>query len=637
MHFIITSGATFEQWDDVRGITNRSQGKTGAKIAEEALFKGHTVDYISNKTTKKPFEIKANPNNLDEVLKLAKFKDFYSNYTFNNASTFSDYLNQCLKVPENKKMPVFISSAAVSDFSPKKINGKIKSNKEDLFMELEKLPKVIKEVKNKYPLMPIVGFKLLSEEDSTLNDLIEVAYKSLLDSRMALVVANLVDKNFRPTTTIIITPEKNIIPVERKDLPNKLVSLIESRLDKDYFKTLIKDSFPNNLNIEPLKDLVNECSLYSLFSSYGDGRKGAEFGSLAMRTELGIVTTGRGTTKKKVEPDNLTLINSIVDNNINISSNKIKATLNAPTLYYILENRKEINYVVHAHIYLPNGVFIEEHSSPGTKHDYDVIHKAVVFGENVINQVGHGCLILLENKSDLLNVLLENGLYNSPYSKYYDIVYHRFEKGILERTIESFNFDKKISVLDLACGTGKSSLELMKLGFVNLDIADGSKDMLSVAESRTKKKGIVTQFEDLSNINKKYDLITIRQAFSYCQKEKINDFIKGIKTCLNTGGYLLFNSFSTLEKDVFSRYDEFNLENSLIKTLETNIITDDNIIHSQRTEYLNTEDGTYLPLYDINIFNQLDFIDLEKRFLENGFEVDIIKKNKSVCFVARKK
>ncbi|MCT4574907.1 MAG: hypothetical protein N4A43_01485, partial [Alphaproteobacteria bacterium] len=318
MRFIITSGSTFTPWDGVRGITNLSKGTTGAKIAEEALLNGHRVDYIANEYAKQPFELRINPSNLGDIKSIKKARSAYRNYTYHKAKTFDDYLKTCLDIPgmDTNEKTVFISSAAVSDYSPKKEKGKVSSNEENISLELGRLPKVIKEVKSKYLLMPVVGFKLLSTETSTLSELIEVAYKSLLDSRLALVVANLVDENFKPTCTVIITPEKNIIPIaKREDLAPKLVELIEQRLDCDFYKTEIAESLPSDIDTKPFLNLIKECSNYALFSSYGDGRKGAEFGSVAMRTSEGILTTGRGTTKSNANEQNIALIRSIDDSN----------------------------------------------------------------------------------------------------------------------------------------------------------------------------------------------------------------------------------------------------------------------------------------------------------------------------------
>lgn len=637
MRFIITSGATFTPWDNVRGITNLSKGTTGQKIAEEALFNGHKVEFISNPESKKPFEVKINPNNINDIDKISLLKDIYSNCTIHNTKTFDEYFNKCLHF-KNDERTVFISTAAVSDYAPIRKNGKISSNEENISLDLIKLPKVIKEVKNKNPLMPIVGFKLLSEEQHSEIELIDIAYKSLLDCRMSLIVANLVNKDFKPTKTIIITPEKNIYYIKSRDeLPKILIKLIEERIDCEYYNTKIVDGFPNDLNTENFQTLIKDCSNYSLFNYYGEGRVGAEFGSIGMRTKYGILTTGRGSRKKNSNTNDFSIIKNIKNKDIELFSNGIKATLNAPTLYKIFLDRKDVNFIVHSHVYLANGVFVDAYgAAPGTDNDYDVIKDVVKSGHNVINQYGHGCFILLNKLDELLPILLKNGLYNSPYSKYYDIAYHRFEKGSLENAIESLNLNKDISVLDLACGTGKSTVELLKLGFKNVDLADASKDMLDVAEKRIDKNGIIASFEDLSSIKSKYDLITIRQAFSYLNKKDLESFISDIKNIINDKGYLIFNMFHSLSNNITSRFDEFSVENGYIKTVETNIIEDDFIIHSQRTEYFNSNEGLYLPLYDLNCFNQYNLNDLKTSFENNGFFVDLRIKNKSACFIVRK-
>ena len=636
MHFIITSGATFEPWDDVRGITNRSKGTTGAKIAEQALLNGHSVDYIASDITKKPFELKINPENINLVDKLKSIKEVYKNYTFHKANTFDEYLDKSLTIPENHRLPVFISSAAVSDYSPVKVNGKVLSVKEQLTLELTKLPKVIERVKAQYPLMPIVGFKLLSEKTSSLNDLIEVAYKSLLDSKLALVVANLVDEDFKIKTTVIISPEKNITPVPDRDgLPCILVKMIEDRLSFNFYRTKVNAPFPKKLDLTDFNALLNECSDYSLFSTYGEGRKGAEFGAIAQRVGSGVLTTGRGTKKKNATDADFAVINDIKDNTLFISSDNTKATLNGSTLWHILRDRPEINYVVHSHVYMPKGVFIKETASPSTQEDYDIISSAVLNGDNVINQVGHGCFILLEDKNDLLNLLLDNGLYNSKFSCYYDIAYNRFKKGSLEKMVKSLNLDPTVDVLDLACGTGKSSQALLELGFKSVDLADASKDMLQVAEERIGVLGVVATFEDLTPIKKTYDLITIRQALTYLDVNKIEDFVSNIKKKLNQSGCLVFNTFKTLPEGKTSRFDQFDVSEGLIKTTENNIIEKDYIIHSQRTEYLNIEEGYYIPLYDINVFNQFNMTLFTSILEIYGFEVVIEENGNSICVLAR--
>ena len=644
MRIIITSGATFCPWDSVRGLTNLSQGTTGANIAEHALLQGHEVDYISSNQTKKPFELKLNPSNINKfaIEELKSLKECYENYTFHESATFDKYLENCLSIPfieTKEKRTVFISAAAVSDYSPIKMDGKISSVKEQMQMEMTKLPKVISEIKKKYPLMPVVGFKLLSSTTSTLNDLIEVAYESLLTSKLALVVANLVDDDFKVVSTVIITPEKGIYPVhDRKDLPRILIEMIEDRLDCYFYKTSIEAPLPLDLNTNNFFKLMKVASDYSLFSCYGSGREGAEFGSIAERVGESVLVTGRGTKKENATEDNVALVNNIVNQNIMISSNGIKGTLNAPVLWNILNVRPEINYIVHSHIYLPKGSSVINSSSPGTVYDYEEIEEIVLSGETMINQVGHGCFILLKKIEDLFDILMQNSIYNTSNAKYYDIAYTRFKKGILERTVERLDFDKDIDVLDLACGTGKSTNELMLLGFKNIDIADASPNMIKMAEKRlgTNQTGIIASFENLDNIKKQYDLITIRQAFSYIEPDKINEFAESIYSKLNKNGHLIFNSFNLLPESTLKRNDIFEENGKLIKTKETNVITKETVCHSQVTDYLDLDLSFYISLYDINVFNQYDLNEIKKIFDSVGFSVVVKVENKSTCLIARK-
>ncbi len=641
MKFIITSGSTYSPIDDIRGITNKSKGTTGAKIAEEALLRGYNVDYISNKDSIKPFEIKINPlTDIENVKNLLINKNTYqNNLSLIEKNNFEDYINYCINLNFKKdEKVVFISTAAVSDYVTDKKTGKINSNLEKIDLSFYKTPKVIEEFKKKNPLVPVIGFKLLSSENSSIQDLIEISYQSLLRSRMSLIVANLVNKDFKIIKTLIITPEKHItILKDRNDLYKILINLIEDRLNEDFYSTKIIKKLPEEIDLKDFKSLIKECNNFSLFTPYGEGRKDADFGAIAIRNKHGILTTGRGTSKSAISEDNVTLIKNINKNIIEVFSNNIKPTLNASTLWHIMESRKDINYIIHAHVYLSNGLFIKEESAPSTFRDYEIIKHAIENGENVINQFGHGCFILLKNKDDLFEILSQQNLYNSNYAKYYDMAYYRFKKGILENTLISLNLDKNLTVLDFSCGTGKSTLELIKMGFNNISISDDSKEMLNVAMKRTGKYGVTASFNNLDNIKEKYDLITIRQAFSYIKEKDIDYFVKNIIKKLNDNGLLIFNGFKKLNSGIIEREDYINEDNLILKTKETNIIENNRIIHSQRTEYMNLDDNEYIPLYDFNIFYQHDFYELSDIFSKNGFDVKIIENNKSICFIGVKK
>ncbi|WP_107788869.1 bifunctional phosphopantothenoylcysteine decarboxylase/phosphopantothenate--cysteine ligase CoaBC [Campylobacter concisus] len=101
---VITGGATTEKIDDVRAITNFSSGKMAMAIARAFYYAGADVTLLASfETANEPFEI-------------LKF------------SSSSELLELCKSECESANL--LVMCAAVSDFMPTKIDGKIK--KEDV-------------------------------------------------------------------------------------------------------------------------------------------------------------------------------------------------------------------------------------------------------------------------------------------------------------------------------------------------------------------------------------------------------------------------------------------------------------------------------------------------------------------------
>jgi phosphopantothenoylcysteine synthetase/decarboxylase len=198
MKILITSGGTKVLIDSVRHIGNMSSGTFGAKIGYEALVAGHEVTFFKAKDSKTPlglifngsegisYVIKRTLKNIwDRVrygkrLKLKEFSDFqsYDNGLYDEIFT---------------KYDAIILAAAVSDYDVvNKVDGKIRT-KGDLTIELSPLPKLISrfqpgaEREMRRPKV-LVGFKLLV--NSTENELVEAAFKSLKENQLDLVVAN---------------------------------------------------------------------------------------------------------------------------------------------------------------------------------------------------------------------------------------------------------------------------------------------------------------------------------------------------------------------------------------------------------------------------------------------------------------
>lgn len=184
MKVIITSGGTRVPIDDVRHISNMSTGRFACNIAKDLLRNGHEVLYLHAKDAYKPSELRLDLNRTpyiaEEYMEYTSYKDRLQEISFED---LDDYYNKCMLLPREFKAEVFVSAAAVSDYSVVRKEGKATHTT----LELVKTQKVLKEVYDKYHNeMWIVGFKLLSND--TFVNLLEASTKVL--EYADLVIAN---------------------------------------------------------------------------------------------------------------------------------------------------------------------------------------------------------------------------------------------------------------------------------------------------------------------------------------------------------------------------------------------------------------------------------------------------------------
>jgi len=160
---LITAGATLEMIDPVRAITNLSTGKMGYALAVTAADMGADVTLVSGATTLKA------PKNVRNI-SATSAKSMYQ-------TVMSNIKNQ----------DIFISVAAVTDYSPTKQSAqKIKKSEPSLTLELTKNKDILAEVAS-LPNAPFcVGFAAESE------NLLEYAEAKRKAKKLPLIVANLV-------------------------------------------------------------------------------------------------------------------------------------------------------------------------------------------------------------------------------------------------------------------------------------------------------------------------------------------------------------------------------------------------------------------------------------------------------------
>jgi|SRR5659263_163100 len=159
---IITGGATAETIDPIRILTNRASGKTGIELALEAFRRGADLTLVHR-----------------GCLGIQGICEFYAE----SAKDMTDIVIEEL----GKGYDLMISAAAISDFTVIPLKNKIKSAKE-LTLKLKPAPKLIKEARQKYPDLKIIGFK--AETGVSDEELIRRARESMESSNLSMVIAN---------------------------------------------------------------------------------------------------------------------------------------------------------------------------------------------------------------------------------------------------------------------------------------------------------------------------------------------------------------------------------------------------------------------------------------------------------------
>lgn len=158
---LITAGRTCEDIDPIRFISNRSSGRMGYFLAEEAKMRGADVTLISGPSELSP------PANILAV----------------NVRCAAEMKNEVLSRVNDKD--IIIMAAAVADYTPKKyLAKKIKKEANEINLTLKRTPDIISLIKKKKKDIFVVGFSIDTEHP------IENAKNKLINKDMDLIIAN---------------------------------------------------------------------------------------------------------------------------------------------------------------------------------------------------------------------------------------------------------------------------------------------------------------------------------------------------------------------------------------------------------------------------------------------------------------
>jgi len=177
---IVTSGPTQGPIDAVRFITNRSSGRLGARIAEDALKRGAIVDFVYGVDSLLPDMRQCGP-------------DAAGNLNAFPIVTVSDLCERMRERLTCGPVAAVIHAMAVLDYEPiERLDCKVQSREnEEWVIRLRRTPKVITQIKSWNPGVILVGFKL--EVHKTKNELVRIASGALIANRADMVVVNDLD------------------------------------------------------------------------------------------------------------------------------------------------------------------------------------------------------------------------------------------------------------------------------------------------------------------------------------------------------------------------------------------------------------------------------------------------------------
>jgi len=200
---LIIGGSSSEPIDDVRYISNRSSGKTAVSFVKNAFYRGGNVELWYGCSREKV------PN----FIKTLNFKSIKDLVTL-------------LKLNDISKFDIIILCAALSDYIIDKFEGKIKSHKEKLMLEMKQSPKIISMLRKKAPNSIIVGFKLDENEKKVIKE----AENLLKTHKLDFVIANIlfaIDSEKNKTWLISKSKKNKLLKGYKMNIADNILDLVQ--------------------------------------------------------------------------------------------------------------------------------------------------------------------------------------------------------------------------------------------------------------------------------------------------------------------------------------------------------------------------------------------------------------------------
>ncbi len=211
---VVTGGPTVEFIDPVRVITNLSSGKMGLALAIEAWRRGAEVAYIFGGGLRPPDFIRSR-----------------------RVVTTRDMLDAVLSEIKASEADAFISAAAPGDLAPMMpAETKIPTREGEFDLRLKPTPKIIDNVRKRWPNLCIVAFK--AETAPSERELKRAAERFMHQAGVDLVVANDVSngKGFGADTNSVLIlgsrTARKLSERPKEQIAKVILDLVAARLKR---------------------------------------------------------------------------------------------------------------------------------------------------------------------------------------------------------------------------------------------------------------------------------------------------------------------------------------------------------------------------------------------------------------------
>lgn len=165
---------------------------------------------------------------------------------------------------------------------------------------------------------------------------------------------------------------------------------------------------------------------------------------------------------------------------------------------------------------------------------------------------------IIANLSELHRIIEPQNIFDDEtfFSGYYELRQNPYSANNVEEKPSLFAMLPDLNgfdILDLGCGYGENCLQFCKMGAKSVTGIDISEKMLDVAENQHKTDNIqyiTMSMEDISTLDKKFDLIISSLAIHYIKN--FDKLVRDVHSLLNDGGIFIFSQehpFNTAPKE----------------------------------------------------------------------------------------